>query len=185
MAHHTTGACAQNTHAPTTTTPADEPSRPLLVLLYPWHRGACEYRGTRAQLEAEGVLPAGLQWPQGGDLAQWERNGLRYNLHRKRPADLKGPMRLWLEGDYWSLRWERANPPNWAECDIAAKRAELQQAIYRQSPQGMQAARARWQRLRLAKDDAAFQRLLARFAIPRKPGRPAKPATTPTKGAAA
>jgi len=49
--------------------PADQGNeRPLNVCIRPRNLDFVEYQGTRAQLEAEGIIPPGTQWPEGGAL---------------------------------------------------------------------------------------------------------------------
>lgn len=71
----------------------------MLINLRPYGWQTWEYEGTRAQLEAEGVIPAGTEWPQHRNTAQWEDGRVRWSLSRTRPNGMKGPMRLWTTGD--------------------------------------------------------------------------------------
>jgi hypothetical protein len=67
-------------------------------------RGYADWEGSSAQLIAEGLIPNGFEWPQRDRPKCWTADGLDYYLSRRRPAGMKGPKRLWVEGDYWALR---------------------------------------------------------------------------------
>ena len=69
-----------------------------------WRDLFAEYAGTRAQLEAEGLIPKGFQWPRAAADAHWEAEGFDYWLRRTRPDGFKGPMRNWLVLDNWRVQ---------------------------------------------------------------------------------
>ena len=71
---------------PNTILPPDE-----LIVEIQETLGFAEYHGSRALLEAEGVIPAGTQWPQGYDEVRWRAGPMDYQLYRQRPAGAKGP----------------------------------------------------------------------------------------------
>jgi hypothetical protein len=99
-----------------------------------------EYQGTRAALEAEGVIPAGTKWPEGFDDLRWEDEKFSYWIRRERPEGIKGPRKQFIELDWWMFR---CNPINAKPIDariVERKAKELAEAIYRQSPEG----RANW-----------------------------------------
>lgn len=152
--------------------------RPLVVIIRPHELDFSEYRGSRAQLEAEGIVPAGTEWPEGGRCVKWEQGLLRFSLGRTRPEGMKGPMKVWLEGDYWNLRWERKVQPHWGTVAIRKKKAELAKEVYRQSYEGQRAHQALWDSYWKAHSDKAFQAFKNTFVPQRKkPGRPAKSST--------
>jgi len=76
----------------------------LIVEIHP--RNYVEYKGTLAQLRAEGLIPSNFRIPNRNIDMHWRLNGFEFNIHRCRPAWLKGPKALWLNVDYWSLRLE-------------------------------------------------------------------------------
>ncbi len=145
-----------------------------------------EYLGTRGQLEAEGLLPAGLDWPDGQDVRRWEASGLRFQLSRTRPAGLKGPRRLWLEGDYWQLLFEPSDALWRPRRRVELKRKELTGEIHRWSEAGQHEWSGSFSRWLRAKHDLQFQAFKDRFVLkPRKPGRPARRRPDLTSGPAA
>jgi hypothetical protein len=80
------------------------PGEPIFDIR-PYTMEAYFIEGARADLEAEGIRPPiGEQWPERKSALYWEVSKLRYCLRRKRPPGLKGPMRLWIDGDWWCFR---------------------------------------------------------------------------------
>jgi hypothetical protein len=133
----------------------------LIVTIRPHNLDLMEYQGTRAQLEAEGVIPEGTVWPDGDRSSKWQAGPFDYDLRRKRPDGMKGPKKLWVEGDWWVLRWEPTYLPPYAEREIKIKTKELADAIYRRSPKGEAEFNARWNRYWEAKQDQKFQAFIA------------------------
>lgn len=121
-----------------------------------------EYRGSRAQIKAEGVIPEDTEWPSGKASVFWHSGALRFWLRRCRPEGMKGPAKLWLEGDYWFLRIERASEPFW-DREIRRKMRELKQAIYRRSPEGHRQFNKLWTRYEAACDDELYQAFRAKI----------------------
>lgn len=149
-------------------TPTVTPERELKVYISTRSFGFWEYKGTRAQLEAEGVIPSGAQWPQGKRLLFWSQGGLCFWLQRARPEGTKGPMSVWASGDWWRLRCRTSNDINCADWRIKQKARELAQAIYDQSPQGKSEWHERFSRYWAAHSDAAFQAFKATLLPQRK-----------------
>lgn len=81
---------------------APTPERELNIDIWPDHFAF--YDGTADQLQAEGLIPAGFEWPRGRDSKDWEDGKFKYGLRRMRPDGHNGPMRSWLELDNWRLR---------------------------------------------------------------------------------
>lgn len=149
--------------------------RPLKVSIRPYQLDFWEYEGTRAQLEAENVIPPDTEWPDGALAKCFTVGRFRYRLSRTRPDGVKGPMKMWTCGDWWSLRCELINAPDAITLEILAKKRELDDALYRQSPAGQRALDAHWAQLRRAQEDKAFQAIRANFFPQRKkPGRKPK-----------
>ena len=160
---------------PAATQPIDTSteSREIKVILSTASFGWWAYEGTRAQLEAEGVIPPGTQWPQGKRRAHWHAGGLRFWLSRTRPEGLKGPMSAWVSGDWWLLRCEapdEGNPTNWR---IRNLEKALAHEIRESSPAAHEARKVQWSRYWAARKDDAFQAFKA-LTVParKKPGRP-------------
>lgn len=164
---HLRAASAHPAAASTTT-----PGRELKVCISTRTFGYWEYEGTRAQLEAEGVIPPGTEWPQGKRAIYWQQGPLRFWLSRTRPEGVKGPMSIWATGDWWRLRCDTAddiNRPGWR---IQQKARELAQEIHAQTPAGRREWNERFSRYWAAHSDAAFQAFKAALLPGRKkPGR--------------
>ena len=158
----------------------------LIVSIYSFNIDLSEYKGTRAQLEAEDFIPAGTVWPEGGQSVHWEKGPLKFGLKRTRPEGMKGPMRLWLAGDYWCVRVGQKVLPDWGSYAIMQKKAELKAELFRQSPEGRRQWSANWERICKAREDKAFQAFKNALVPQRKkPGRPIKTTVTQTQAASA
>lgn len=107
-----------------------------LVVYFHRDLGFCEYHGTRAQLEAEGLIPDGLEWPRNYADLRWESDEFKFFLSRRRPAGAKGPQRQFFNCDWWHLRWEPIASPSLEERRIQRKFRELAAMIQRHSPEG-------------------------------------------------
>jgi hypothetical protein len=143
----------------------------LKICIRPHKLDFWEFEGTRAQLEAEDVIPPGTEWPEGARDQRWEAGRFRYWLRRCRPDGMKGPMKLWTSGDWWCLRCDLVNGPDHATSSILQKKAELVVALYRQSPAGQLAWQDHWTRYCNARQDKAFQSFKGVFMPERrKPG---------------
>ena len=86
-------------------------------------------KGTKAELISEGLILQVVNWPEKRDQVRWTAGEWKYELRRVRPADLKGPAKLWLEGDWWRLRRYPAVSLDWDERRIKRAAAELKDAI--------------------------------------------------------
>lgn len=146
-----------------------EAERPLIVCIRPYQLNFWEYEGTRAQLEAEGVIPSDTKWPEGSREVCWKDGRFRWGLRRTRPEGLKGPMKLWVSGDWWALRCDLLNPPDHGQLRILDKKRELDAEIRRWSRAGKVECDAYGRSLR----DKAFQSFKAKIPglIPPKRGR--------------
>lgn len=140
-----------------TQTPGASAPDDLIVILNPCNLDMAEFFGTRAMLEAEGVIPNGTDWPQGCDDLRWQAGQFNYWLWRARPPGAKGPRRDFAAVDWFCLRWEPTHRTSLAEREIAKKAQELKDTIYRRSPQGEAEWYARWLRYQETAKDKAFQ----------------------------
>jgi len=157
-----------------TTTP-DAGGSDLKVSIRPYKLDFWEYEGTRAQLEAEGVIPPGTEWPEGALDQRWEAGRFRYWLRRCRPDGMKGPMKLWTSGDWWCLRCDLLNGPDHATRSILEKKRELATELYRHSAAGQREWNAQLNLYWKAQEDKAFQAFKSIFVPERKkPARKAK-----------
>jgi hypothetical protein len=152
--------------------PASQPDDLGLHILYKpgfWF----EYNGTRAQLEAEGVIPAGAEWPQGdGALVTWESGQQYFALQHRCPPG-KGGRKRWRDADFWCLfvRIDAVYGPKAgfraARMEYEARKRDVAWADTLVS--GMSAARR----------DTAFQAFKAKYLpsyFKKQPGRPHKSA---------
>lgn len=160
-----------------TTTPATEQpaEREIIIGVHPdeW----VQYEGTAAQLQAEGLIPEGFEWPLAATIKDWKAEGFDYWLRRKRPEGHKGPMRSWLELDNWFIRIKVSGRDwHWAQRRAIERKAEaLRDEIYHLSPAGQREWDANWRRYWAARADKAFQAFKA-ISVPerKKPGRKPK-----------
>lgn len=71
------------------------------------HLRLVNYEGTAAQLDAEGLIPAGFEWPSHVDPITWEADGFTHRLVRMRPRSFEGSKRAYLAAagtvDNWQL----------------------------------------------------------------------------------
>lgn len=173
----TTQAQTQPDIAPATT--PDIWEREMRVVIRPYAMDVWEYRGSRAHLEAEGVIPAKTEWPEGCAILHWEDDRFRWVLGRVRPQGLKGPKKLWASGDWWSLYCHQLNGPDPATRRLLHRKRELAEEIYRQSVAGQRERRAKLNRYFATFEDKAFQAFKANIPglIPAKRGRRPKVAT--------
>ncbi|MBT9505511.1 hypothetical protein [Rhodoferax sp.] len=107
----------------------------LVISITP--RAHTEYRGTAAQLIAEGLIPDGFKWPVGSGRLYYKLGEFTFWLGRRRPEGHKGPMCSWMDGDYWFVR-RGLTSQEWGgyqAADIYEKQQELAFVLYRGSPQ--------------------------------------------------
>lgn len=146
--------------------------RELTVELNPHGLDFWEYHGTRAQLEAEGFIPAAVAWPAiGAQSVGWQDGRLKFSLRRTRPPGLKGPMRLWISGDWWTVRCDLTGGPDFMELRLIRMRRDLEREAYRQSPAGQRAwyaAYKQWQASSLDRDFQSFLKLIPALNSPRR-----------------
>lgn len=138
--------------------PATPPE--LLIALMP--RGEAVYRGTWAQLGAEGLLEG--RTPPGSDV-QWKEGGLDYWLYRVRLPGLKAKDCNGLV-DYWCVRVRRTSSrgTNFAEARIYAAEQHLAGVRFDISRDG----RRQLERAIDARTDSSFQAFLRTVGIPPK-----------------
>lgn len=108
----------------------------LIVVLNPRNWDYSEYLGTRAMLEAEGIIPQGTQWREGYFDIRWKDNNFSYWLSRERPPGAKGSRKRFIDCDWFCLRWELINGPSLFELRIIRKQKELEELTYRNSAKG-------------------------------------------------
>lgn len=125
-----------------------------------WTPYSCisEYQGTRAALEADGMIPCGTEWPANGFGDVWWRDDMfEYSLRRKRPDGATGPNRLFANVDWWALRVTPTNR-NPRQAAIDRKKKALEDEIFNWSADGMRAISKQIDDFYRAKKDAEFQK---------------------------
>lgn len=147
---------------------------PVFVVSLPTSRlFSPAFKGSRAQLEDEGLIPPGLKWPDAQERATWVIGQFCYSLKRTRPAGLKGGMKLWIRGDYWIVEWNLENKPSLKTILVGEKAEALRAEIYLRSPDGEREWRKTYHLCCKAREDKAFQAFKSAFVPERKkPGRP-------------
>lgn len=134
----------------------------LTILIRPHDSAHCEYIGTRMQIEAEGVIPEGIKWPDGFINNFWQANGFRYWLRRQRPEGVKGPRRNFLFCDNWCLCISKEEPPGYSEA-IARKEKELQTLRKHQTQEWITVSNEQFRRCCAARTDEKFQEFMSLF----------------------
>lgn len=131
-----------------------------------------EYIGTRASLEAEGVIPPETEWPERGfEDVSWRDEQAEYTLRRDRPDGVSGPRKLFADIDWWSLRIVPAKRKHPSQLAIERKKKALDDEIFRQSYEGMRLIQKRYDDCCLAKSDAGYQRFRGMLDIDRMTSR--------------
>lgn len=139
-----------------------------------WVGFSVRYEGSRAQLEAEGVIPEGTEWPEGTDRVDWQSGRLDVALRRCRPPGMKGPKKLWTHGDWWCLDiGDSSDTRNPFEREFRLKQKELERLRYLQTSSGRAEMNDQWKRYRAAAHDEQFQafKALIPALAPRSRGR--------------
>lgn len=136
-----------------------------------------DYIGTAAQLQAEGLIAGGFEWPHSDKCKYWKANGFMFAVGRIRPAGHKGPWKTWIELDHWLIRITVADRDFMWHKRRAVERAA--EKLRHETHLGSDAGRMEWQAKRerywVAREDQAFQAFKAIFVPERKkPGSKAK-----------
>lgn len=137
--------------------------------------GLIEYRGTRASLEADGLIPAGTEWPDGFGTLRWEDDTRRYWLRRARPEGAKGSRKQFANVDWWMFRFDPLQAKSFEARNIERKTKELAETIYRQSTKGQNERDKHWASFWAAQGDKEFQAFKALIPGLIRPKRGRKP----------
>lgn len=116
------------------TAPVPLPSELIISMKY---AGLAKYQGTRAMLEAEGIIPANTKWPEGFDDLWWDDGKYRYWMSRQRPDGAKGPRKLFVTVDWWSVR-QQLIADHRVALELERKKRELAEYAYRNSARGQE-----------------------------------------------
>lgn len=125
--------------------------------------GLAEYRGTRAAIEAEGLIPGTTRWPNGFDSLHWEDGEYSYWLRRQRPEGVKGPRNKLLDMDYWAFRFTPLRGKCFADLNLERKARELAELIQKRSRSGQAEIQAAFDRWLEAERDVRFQAIKNRI----------------------
>lgn len=155
----------------------------LRISIYP--RACTRYHGTAAQLIAEGLIPDGFKWPQRTSRVSFEMGKFTHYMGRCRPDGIKGPMAVWVEGDYWFLQRSLTADEGrgWQAAQLYEKTMELAAIIHRTTPEWSRTFHRAYETRKDAKYQAFRLQLLGEPKRGR--GRPVKNTTTQTQGATA
>lgn len=147
--------------------------------------GLAKYQGTRAMLEAEGIIPANIKWPDGCDSVWWDDGKYRYWMRRERPEGAKGPRKLFVTVDWWSVR-QQLIAENHVTRELERKKQELAEYAYRNSAEGQYEWQRRFDSYAEACADEKFQAFKALIPGLIKPKRARRSGSIPqTQGAVA
>lgn len=147
----------------------------LIIEIQP--RWKCRFRGSAAQLIAEGLIPEGFKWPARTRRECWESGNFNYCVERRRPVGHKGPMSTWSDGDFWVLDVYIKGCCGFSAHLIHEKTRELNEIIRGMSLEWSRTCGLAHQ----AKQDnkyMTFRTQLFGDMVSRKRGRPAKNTTT-------
>lgn len=147
----------------------------LIIEITP--RWISRFRGTSAQLVAEGLIPKDFEWPYRTQTKKWKVGDYEYSVQRCRIPGVKGPMSIWVDGDFWVLDYEPIKKScNYRDHLIYTKTTELAEIIHRQTPEWSRQFHRAYE---AKKDDKymAFRNLLT-GGPKRGRGQPAKNTTT-------
>ncbi len=133
------------------------------VVVWTPMEGLAEYRGTRAAIEAEGVVPADIQWPKEYDLVRWESGPLRFLLQRHRPEGVKGSRRQLATVDWWHLRWEYQSYEQSNLLSLKRKEQRLRRDLYLCSNEGRREISEHVSRYLKAIDDEKYRSFKSRI----------------------
>lgn len=145
---------AKNNAAPVS--PLIQAGDELTIIVRPHDVSICKYVGTRAQLEAEEIIPRGTDWPERNQKTRWRNGEILFCLSRMRRKAIASDNECRIYIDQWCLRMERHNGPSGFDDAIARKKNELQAMIYAGSAKGMAERNKRFKQYIAAQDDTAF-----------------------------
>jgi hypothetical protein len=80
----------------------------LCICIYPGSYD--DWRGTRAQLQATGLIPSSIEWPSGPMCVRWRSDGFFFWLQRWRPDRSLRPTIRGMKPDCWQLRRIKPHP---------------------------------------------------------------------------
>ncbi len=141
-------------NAPQATADNDNFSAGLIVWIpYP---GLAEYRGTRAQLEAEGLIPEGFNWPDGYGDHRWTHGDFRFWLMRRRPDGAKGYRNQFSIVVWWHLRFDPQTTESHVVREVKRRTKEIDDYVYKNSDAGLAALRLHHKRYEESLRDEKF-----------------------------
>jgi hypothetical protein len=173
MAHLTQGASARRLDLIPCSATAVNLNGELRVKITP--RCDDEWYGTAAQLQEEGLIPPGFEWPEKKASKDWEENGLYFSLSRTRPAGARGSRGKF---DYWVLQRSHLKSfyDRLSAARIYEKTNELKRELWMQSEKGREEWMSQCNASSNAARDKDFQEFLVKVGLKKlsRRGRPAK-----------
>ena len=123
-------------------------------------RDYVQWEGTAEQLRGEGLIPDGTEWPGKRDSRHWVNGKFSYWLRRTRPPGIKGPMSVWVNGDYWMVRVSLTaqGAKSWSNAQVYEARCAYIDALWRQTPAYSIQCNRGWR----ASQDHHFQAFMAK-----------------------
>jgi hypothetical protein len=149
------------------------PAEPTINMM--GYIGIAEFQGTRAMLEAEGIVPANTKCPDGYADLWWQDGKYRYWMRRQRPDGAKGPRKLFIDVDWWAVRKQLIDE-NQVDRVLMRKKRELAEYLYRNSAKGRAESNKSFNSYAAACSDKkfqAFKALIPGLVTPKR-GRPSK-----------
>jgi hypothetical protein len=139
----------------------------LCICIYPGSYD--DWRGTRAQLQATGLIPSGIEWPSRTGCVRWHADGFCFWLQRYEPdGSIRSTMRRMNE-DCWQVR--RVKPHPRYNFLAAARERELIDELLVLRFLSTPAGGALWVKYVKALRDARFQVFKAKvMAVGKKAG---------------
>lgn len=134
------------THTPTAALPGQTVVHGELIVdfVYWW----AAFIGTRAQIEAEGIVPADAGWSTGKGHYEWEANGCRYGLTRARQGN-RGKWNAPSSDE--TVLWQ-------VSVDLGSAQGESGRAVQRERQLRRELETLEWRRTEAGKrESAAFE----------------------------
>lgn len=115
--------------------------------------GVVRFKGSSAQLVAEGLIPKNQKWPDRDITANWNDDQFHYGVHRAKPDGMKAPKAEWAKLDNWQLTRTPRNKLSWDDVAIKEKTDEIERIKFLNSREGIMRFEKYW----AAHKDAPFQ----------------------------
>lgn len=130
------------------------------IVITIWPRACASWEGSAMQLSDEGLIPDNFEWPAKKDSKYWDDDGFHYWLQRRRPPGIKGPMSVWVNGDWWMVRRSLTVTlgTGFSEAEVYEKRCAYEYALWRKTSEYSIQCNLGWK----AHEDRNFQSFMAK-----------------------